>query len=75
MSILDVNGNVGIGTINPLSRLDIASSGGLANIRMGGIGPVEGAIGTASIGRQYNNNSAFYSAVNFVSSIGRLHNF
>ena len=27
MSILDVNGNVGIGTINPLSRLDIAPSG------------------------------------------------
>ena len=43
MSILDVNGNVGIGTINPLSRLDIAPSGGWL-VRMGGIGPVEGAI-------------------------------
>ena len=35
---------------------------------MGGIGPTEGAIGTTSIGRQYNYNSDFYSAVNFVSS-------
>ena len=59
---LDSNGNLGLGTVTPLSKIDLTTSGG--NIRMGGIAPTDNG-GDCWIGKQYSSNSTFYSGVLF----------